>query len=216
MTDATSHHNLRPRQEPLRLGFLASGGGSNMQAILDACSTGRLSAEARVVVGNNSRSGALERARNAGIPCYHLSSQTHPDAAGLDGAICDALVTHGVEVVCLAGYMKLLGRRTLSTFRGHILNIHPGLLPRHGGQGFYGRRVHEAVLATGDIESGATVHVVDAVYDNGPVLAQARVPVKPGDTAETLAARVLVQEHRLFPETLQKIATGEIDLERLV
>ena len=185
-----------------------------MQAIIDACRDGRLSGDARVVVGNNSRSGALTRARKAGIACYHLSSHTHPDVAALDGAICDALQHHEVQVVCLAGYMKLLGPRTLATFRGHILNIHPGLLPRHGGLGFYGQRVHEAVLAAGDTESGATVHVVDEVYDNGPVLTQARVPVEPGDTPDSLAARVLQQEHRLFPETLQQIATGAIDLER--
>lgn len=197
----------------LRLGFLASGGGSNMQSILDACHEGRLSASARVVIGNNSKSGALTRAREAGIACYHLSSLTHADPRALDVAICDALQRHEVQVVCLAGYMKLLGVRTLTAFRGRILNIHPGLLPRHGGQGFYGKRVHEAVLAAGDAESGATVHIVDEVYDNGPVLAQARVPVQADDTPDTLGARVLIQEHQLFSKTLQKIATGEIDLE---
>ncbi len=199
---------------PLRLGFLASGGGSNMQAILDARHAGHLQAEARVVVGNNSRSGALQKAAAAGIACCHLSSHTHPDPAALDEAICQALQQHEVQVVCLAGYMKLLGARTLQAYRGHIINIHPGLLPRHGGQGFYGKRVHEAVLAAGDSESGATVHVVDEVYDNGPILAQARVPVLPGDTPDSLAARVLVEEHRLYPATLQRIATGDINLTR--
>ena len=199
---------------PLRLGFLASGGGTNMQAILDACADDRLHAEPRVVISNNSKAGAMERARAAGIPCCHLSSRTHPDPDALDEAIRAALQDHGVQVVCLAGYMKLMGPKTLAAYRGHILNIHPGLLPRHGGQGFYGRRVHEAVLAAGDAESGPTVHVVDEVYDNGPVLAQARVPVLPGDTPDTLAARVLEEEHRLFPETLQRIAAGEIDLAR--
>lgn len=202
-----------PQRQPLQLGFLASGGGSNMQAILDACDSGHLSAQACVVVGNNSRSGALAKAHSAGIPCRHLSSHTHPEPAQLDAAICAALQQQDVQVVCLAGYMKLLGPRTLATFRGHIINIHPGLLPRHGGQGFYGTRVHEAVLAAGDTESGATVHVVDEVYDNGPILSQGRVPVLADDTAETLAARVLIEEHRLYPETLHRIATGEIDLE---
>jgi len=202
----------RSDASPLRLGFLASGGGTNMQAILDACGDGSLCGEARVVIGNNSKSGALRRARDADIACCHLSSHTHADPTELDAAICDTLKNHEVQVVCLVGYMKLLGPRTLQAFRGHILNIHPGLLPRHGGQGFYGQRVHEAVLAAGDTESGATVHVVDEVYDNGPVVTQARVPVKSGDTPETLAKRVLELEHRLFPETLQKIATGQIDL----
>lgn len=185
-----------------------------MQAILDACRNGHLDGEARVVIGNNSRSGALQRAREAGLPCYHLSGHTHPEPAALDAAICDALQEHEAQVICLAGYMKLLGPRTLDTYRGHIVNIHPGLLPRHGGQGFYGKRVHEAVLAAGDTESGATVHIVDEEYDTGPVLSQATVPVQPGDTAETLAERVLQVEHTLYPETLQKIATGEIDLTR--
>jgi phosphoribosylglycinamide formyltransferase-1 len=165
-------------RSPLRLGFLASGGGTNMQAILDACADGRLHGEARVVIGNNSRSGALGRAREQGVPCRHLSGRTHSDPVVLDQAICGTLQEHRVEVVCLAGYMKLIGPQSLAAFRGRILNIHPGLLPRHGGQGFFGLRVHEAVLAAGDTESGATVHVVDEVYDNGPVLAQATVPVE--------------------------------------
>lgn len=196
----------------LRIGFLASGGGTNMQAIFDACDAGRLDGEPCVVIGNNSRSGAMARARAAGISHYHLSGHTHPDPEALDAAICAALERHECDVVCLVGYMKLLGTRTLDTYRGRILNIHPGLLPRHGGTGFYGQHVHEAVLAAGDTESGPTVHIVDEVYDNGPVLTQARVPVLADDTPETLAARVLEQEHKLFPETLQRIATGEIDL----
>ena len=199
---------------PLRLGFLASGGGTNLQSILDACREGRLRAEPRVVIGNNSRSGALSRARARGIPARHLSGRTHPDPAALDAEIRDTLRGEGAEVVCLAGYMKRVGPRTLAAFDGRILNIHPGLLPRHGGRGFYGLRVHEAVLAAGDRVSGATVHVVDEVYDHGPVLAQEQVPVEHGDTPGTLAARVLEVEHRLYPEVLQRIASGQIDLGR--
>ena len=199
---------------PLRLGFLASGGGTNLQSILDACQQGRLHAEPRLVIGNNSGSGALSRARAQGIPARHLSGRTHPDPAALDTAIRDALRAEGVKVVCLAGYMKRVGPRTLAAYEGRILNIHPGLLPRHGGRGFYGLRVHEAVLAAGDRVSGATVHVVDEIYDHGPVLAREEVPVEPGDTPESLAARVLEAEHRLYPETLQRIASGQIDLDR--
>ena len=199
---------------PLRLGFLASGGGTNLQSILDACRDGRLHAEPRVVIGNNSRSGALARARARGIPARHLSGRTHPEPAALDAAIRDALRAEEVEVVCLAGYMKRVGPRTLAAFDGRVLNIHPGLLPSHGGRGFYGLRVHEAVLAAGDRVSGVTVHVVDEIYDHGPVLAQEQVPVEPGDTPETLAARVLEVEHRFYPEILQRIASGQIDLDR--
>ena len=199
-------------EKKLHLGFLASHGGTNMQAIIDACKEGHLEAEPRVVIGNNSRSGALERADKEGIPTCHLSSRTHPDPGDLDAAILAALQQHQVELICLAGYMKRLGAATLAAYRGRILNIHPALLPKFGGKGFYGRAVHEAVLAAGEKESGTTVHIVDQEFDHGPVLAQTRVPVHPGDTADLLAARVLEREHILYAETLQKIATGEIAL----
>ena len=199
--------------EELRLGFMASGGGTNMQSIIDACRDGSLQAEPCAVISNNSKSGALERARRAGIPGYHLSGRTHPDPDDLDRAILHALQERGVNLICLAGYMKLMGARTVAAYRGRILNIHPALLPRHGGSGFYGHHVHEAVLAAGDVESGPTVHVADEQYDNGPILAQIKVPVLPDDTPDTLAARVLEQEHRIYPETLQRIAVGEIRLE---
>lgn len=196
----------------LKLGFLASHGGSNLQAMVDACRGGVLDGEARAVVSNSSRSGARTRAERAGIPFYHLSSATHPDADALDTAILHALQTRGVEIVCLAGYMKKLGARMLATYRGRILNIHPSLLPKFGGQGMYGMRVHEAVLAAGESESGATVHLIDGEYDHGPVLAQEAVPVRAGDTPELLQARVLAVEHRLYTATLQKIAAGSIVL----
>jgi len=197
----------------LRLGFLASGSGTNMQAILDASRSGRLSqVEPVVVISNNSSSGALQRSAAAGLPTYHLSSATHPEPRALDEAIATALTGHDVSVVVLAGYMKMVGPVTLDRFRGRILNIHPALLPKYGGRGFYGRAVHEAVLAAGETESGVTVHVVDEVYDHGPILAQARVPVLPGDTPGSLANRVLEQEHTLYAETLQRIAMGEISL----
>ena len=196
----------------LRLGFLASGSGSNMQAIVDACRSGRLQAEPVVVIGNNSTSGAMKRGANAGVPTYHLSGGTHPDQDGLDQAIATALTEHDVSVVVLAGYMKLIGPLTLARFRRRILNIHPALLPAYGGHGFYGRAVHAAVLAAGEKESGVTVHVVDEVYDHGPILAQSRVPVLPADTVDSLAARVLEQEHTLYVDTLQSIASGEISL----
>lgn len=199
----------------LRLGFLASHNGSNMQAILDACKAGRLAARPVVVISNNSDSGALARARQEGISACHLSGHTHPGPGTLDQAICATLTQHQVDVVCLAGYMKRLGPRTLEAYRGRVLNIHPALLPKFGGEGFYGQAVHQAVLAAGEKESGPTVHLVDEEYDHGPVLAQARVPVLAGDTPETLAARVLAQEHRLYAETLQQIAIGEIVLEGL-
>ena len=199
----------------LRLGFLASHGGSNMQAIIDACKDGRLDAEPAVVISNNSESTALERARREGIPNYHLSSATHRDPAELDAAILRTLEEHGVDLVILAGYMKLLGPRTLVRYRGRILNIHPALLPKFGGKGLYGKKVHEAVLAAGERVTGVTIHLVDERYDAGPIVAQSEVPVLDGDTVDSLAARVLQREHQLFAETLQKIAVGEIDLDAI-
>jgi phosphoribosylglycinamide formyltransferase-1 len=195
----------------LRLGFLASHGGSNMQAILDACAAGRLDAVPCVAISNNSDSMALQRARMAGIPAYHISGTTHPGEAE-DREILRVLRVHGADTVVLAGYMKKLGPETLAAYEGRVLNIHPALLPKYGGQGMYGRRVHEAVLAAGETVTGVTVHVVDALYDHGRILAQCEVAVAPGDTPETLAARVLAYEHRLYPETLQRIAAGEIRL----
>jgi phosphoribosylglycinamide formyltransferase-1 len=196
----------------LRLGFLASHGGSNMQAIIDACTAGRLDAVPCVVISNNSDALALQRARAEGIPRYHISAASHPGTAE-DDAILRTLTAHGVDTVVLAGYMKRLGPRTLAAFRGRILNIHPALLPKHGGRGMFGKRVHEAVLADGDRVTGVTIHLADEQYDHGPILAQCEVPVLAGDTADSLAERVLRQEHRLYVETLQRISQGTIALD---
>lgn len=180
-----------------------------MQAIIDRCKSGEVRATPAVVISNNSRSGAMERARNEGIPAFHISGATHPDE---DEAIVDVLVSHDVGLVVLAGYMKKLGPRTLARYRNAILNIHPALLPRHGGAGMYGMRVHESVIASGDTETGVTVHLADEQYDSGPVLAQVRVPVQPGDTPESLQARVLKHEHTLYAKTIQGIVDGSIVL----
>jgi phosphoribosylglycinamide formyltransferase 1 len=199
----------------LRLGFLASHGGSNVQAILDACRDGRLEAEPCVVISNNSDAMVLDRAMAARVPAFHLSSHIHPDPARLDDAILATLEKHRVNLIVLAGYMKKLGPKTLARYRGRVLNIHPALLPKHGGQGMFGHHLHEAVLAAGEKESGATVHIADAEYDEGRILAQKKVPVKADDTPESLAERVLAVEHQLYAETLQRIAAGEIELDGL-
>ena len=203
----------RTPDRKLPIGVLASHGGTNLQAIIDACADGSLDAEIRVVISNNSRSLALERARRANISTAHLSSVTHPDPACLDAAIADTLTSHDVELVALAGYMRKLGPRTLGRYRNRILNVHPALLPKFGGQGMYGERVHAAVIAAGESVSGVSVHLVDEEYDQGPVVAQAEVPVLTDDIPDTLAARVLEQEHLLYPQTIQRIASGDIDLD---
>jgi phosphoribosylglycinamide formyltransferase-1 len=196
----------------MNIGFLASHGGSNMQAIIDACKSGKLQASPAVVISNNSNSGAIGRAKTEGVPYYYLSGKTHPGPGELDDAILDAFLRHSVDIVVLAGYMKKLGPKILTHFRGRILNVHPALLPKFGGEGMFGIHVHEAVIAAGEKESGVTIHFVDEQYDTGAILAQTRVPVMPDDTPETLAARVLEQEHILYAETLQRIVTGEIPL----
>jgi len=198
----------------MNIGLLASHHGSNAQAVIDACKYGLLQACTTVVISNNSNSGAIARAKQEGIAFYHLSLITHPVPEKLDQAILNALQKHNVDIVVLAGYMKKLGPKTLSKFQGAILNIHPALLPRFGGEGMYGIHVHEAVLAVKEKETGVTIHLVDQKYDAGPIIAQKKIPVLSNDTPETLQARVLELEHTFLPETLQKIVLGEITLPR--
>ena len=189
----------------LRLAALASGGGTNLQAIIDACERGDLNAEVCAVISNNSRSRALERARAEGIPAYHISSVTHPQPHTLDAAICDALEAHNADLVLLAGYMRLLGPATLARFHDRVLNSHPALLPKFGGKGMYGSHVHQAVLDAGETVTGVTIHYVDEQYDHGETLAQCQVPVLPGDTLETLEERVKQRERQFWIETLSDI-----------
>ncbi|EDY85125.1 phosphoribosylglycinamide formyltransferase [Verrucomicrobiia bacterium DG1235] len=196
----------------MRLGFLASHGGSNMQAILDGCAQGSIDATPALLVCNNPKAGALDRAAKSGMPAQILNGKTHPDPPALDTAILKALRDTQVDLVILAGYMKKIGPQLLSSYQNRILNIHPALLPKFGGQGMFGMHVHEAVVASGETESGATVHLINEVYDEGPILAQARVPVHTDDTPETLQLRVLAQEHKLYPATIAKIASGQIQL----
>ncbi|MGQ9818336.1 MAG: phosphoribosylglycinamide formyltransferase [Candidatus Kapaibacteriales bacterium] len=196
----------------LNLGFLASHSGSNVQAIIDAIKQGQLDARPCVVISNNSNAYVLERARNEVIPFYHISSKHYPDEQVLDQKILETLLRHNVDTVVLAGYMKKVGSKVLSHFRNRVLNIHPALLPKYGGKGMYGKFVHEAVIKAREKESGCTVHLVDEYYDHGRILGQIKVPVFSNDTPETLAKRVLEEEHRLYPMILQKIANGEIVL----
>lgn len=188
------------------LGFLASHGGSAARFLTAACRDGRLDAVPVALASNNSGSPALAWARAAGLRAAHLSAARYPDPDALDAAILAFLQDAGVDTLVLSGYMKALGPQVLSAYAGRVLNIHPSLLPRHGGRGLYGDRVHEAVLASGDTESGATVHLVTAGIDEGPVLRQARVPVLPGDTVATLKARVQALEGELLLSALRALA----------
>jgi len=189
-----------------RLGVLASHEGTTLQAVIDACRRDSSPWEIAVVVSNNPDSGALRRARAAGLDARHLSGRTHESAEALDRAIRQTLVERGADLVLLAGYMKKVGPEVLAAFRGRIVNTHPALLPKFGGQGMYGIRVHRAVLEAGERTTGVSVHLVDADYDTGPVIAQTEVVVEPGDTADTLAARVQAREREFLVETLAQIA----------
>jgi len=176
----------------VRIAVFASGGGTNLQALLDTCRP-PAPAEVALVVSDKANAGALDRARAAGAATAVL-----PDHRDAD-EILRVLRDHAIEFVVLAGYLKLVPAAVVAAFDGRMVNIHPALLPSFGGKGMYGRRVHEAVLASGATVSGPTVHLVSAEYDRGPILAQWPVPVQPDDTPEALAARVLAAEHQLLP-----------------
>ena len=189
----------------LRLGVLASGGGSNLQAIIDRCRDGSLQAEIAVVIANNPDAGALERARLAGIAARCINHRDFAGREAFDAALVTALREAGVELVVLAGFMRLISRVLLDAYPLRIINIHPALLPA-----FPGLHVQQQALDYGARFSGSTVHIVDGGVDTGPIIIQAVVPVLPGDTADTLAARILIQEHQIYPRAIQLLAEGRV------
>ena len=193
---------------PTRLAVLCSGGGSNLQAILDhfAALTEARSADVVLVASDQAGAGALERATAHAIPTAVLDPTSR--ATGLLGL----LHAHAVDFVVLAGYLRLVPNDVTDAYAGRMVNIHPGLLPTFGGPGMYGRHVHQAVLDAGVRISGATAHFVDAAYDHGPIIAQWPVPVFPDDTAESLARRVLEVEHAMYPRAVYAVARGDITL----
>jgi phosphoribosylglycinamide formyltransferase-1 len=193
------------------IAVFASGHGSNLAAILQRIDDGSLrGAEVRLVISNNSGSGALDLARGRGIRALHVSSHTHPDPQTFERVLLGILEEERIELIVLAGYMRKLPPQVVRRYPRRILNIHPALLPRHGGQGMYGLRVHESVLRSGDRESGVSIHFVDEDYDHGPIAAQVRVPVLPGDTPQRLAERVLEAEHDLYWRVVNDMANGRL------
>jgi phosphoribosylglycinamide formyltransferase-1 len=194
-----------------RIAVFVSGGGTNLQSLIDAAGDGRLDAEIALVVSSLRKAYGLTRATDAGIPTLVFKDKKYssPEEAGSD--LLAKLEDHQIDYIALSGYMRLLPAAVVTAFRNRIVNVHPALLPKYGGQGMYGHHVHEAVLAAGDTESGATVHLADEIYDNGRILEQSTVAVLPDDTPETLAARILVQEHELYPRVLQKLIEGKYD-----
>ncbi len=188
-----------------RVGVLISGRGSNLQALLDACADPAFPAEIVLVISNQAEAPGLERAARAGVPARTIARRDHPDRATCDAAMTAALEAAGVELVCLAGFMRLLSEAFVEHWRDRMINLHPALLPL-----FPGLDTHARALEAGVKLHGCTVHLVRFELDSGPILGQAAVPVLPGDDVETLAARVLEAEHRLYPHCLRLVAEGRV------
>ncbi len=196
-----------------KFAVLASGGGTDFQSLIDGVKSGKIEAEIVCLIAGKPDIFAIERAKKAGIPVQVVCKKEYADEEAFDIAIRDALVTSGAEFAVLAGYLNIIGKKTIEAFRNRIINIHPALIPSFCGMGFYGGRVHRAVIESGVKLSGATVHFVDEEADHGPIILQESVPVYFEDTAEDVAARVLAVEHRILPEAVALMAAGKLKAE---
>ncbi|MGH2403317.1 MAG: phosphoribosylglycinamide formyltransferase [bacterium] len=195
-----------------RVAVFVSGSGTTLQAILDAFAVppGVEHVQIAVVVSNNPAAHALERARRAGVPISVVEHRGRTREA-FEAGLAAAVDAHGADLICLAGFLRILSPAFVSRYAGRILNTHPALLPAFGGKGMYGERVHRAVLATGTRTSGCTIHLVDDIPDGGPIVAQTVVPVLDGDTPATLAERVQAEERRLYPDVIRRWAEGRVE-----
>ncbi len=194
--------------ERIRLAVLASGRGSNLQAILDAVRDGRLPVDVALVASDRRNAPALDRARNAGVPAFFCDPELYPDRTGYDRFVAGLLKEHGVNLVALAGYLRIVTKELIDPYRDHILNIHPSLLPA-----FPGLRPQRKAIEHGVRISGCTVHLVTEQVDQGPIVVQAAVPVYPDDTEETLAARILKEEHRIYPLAIRWFAEARVRID---
>lgn len=193
------------------ISVLVSGGGTNFQAIIDNVESGYIeNARIAQVISSNPNAYALTRAENHGIKGVVIGKKNYPDADERTDAIIKALQEENTDLVILAGYMSVLSPKLIEAYRDKIINIHPSLIPKYCGMGMYGHHVHEAVLAGGETESGATVHFVDEGVDTGKIILQDKVPVLEDDTPDTLAARVLKVEHQLLPKAAKMFCNGEL------
>jgi phosphoribosylglycinamide formyltransferase-1 len=200
-----------------KIGVLASGGGSNMQAVMDAIDRGQIRGRIVLVISDNPQAYALERARLAGSEQRVMLPRDYPSQEAYSQALAEALQSAGVELLLLAGFMRIITRELIEPFRGRMMNIHPALIPSFCGPGFYGHHVHEAVLNYGAKVSGCTVHFVEEAVDGGPIILQRVVPVLEDDTPDTLAARVLIEEHLAYPEAVRLFCADRLRIEgRLV
>lgn len=195
---------------PLRYAVLASGGGSNFQALLDRAAVGDISAQAVFVASNNSGSGALEKARAAGVPACHVSAKTEESGNGVAARLLTLLDEYKPDLLVLAGYMKKVPDAVLARMKNRVINIHPALLPEFGGAGLYGHHVHEAVVRAGKAFSGMTIHMVNEHYDEGQIVLQRRVEIPAGADAAEVGKRVLALEHDSYWRVLKAFADGDI------
>ena len=196
-----------------KIAVFVSGGGSNFIAIHRQIIQGNILGKIVMVLSNNPNCGAIKFAEENSIPIFIINAARYPNAHTRDEFLLETCLKAEIDLICLAGFMKMLPQNIVKHYEYRILNIHPGLLPEFGGKGFYGTRVHEAVINTGKRESGATVHFVDEIYDHGPIILQKKVEVMETDTPESLAARVLKLEHELFPEVVKAFCENKIIME---
>ncbi len=196
-----------------KIAVFVSGGGSNFKAIHHQIIQGNILGKIVMVFSNNPNCGAIKFAEENSIPIFIINSSRYPNPHTRGEFLLEACLKAKIDLICLAGFMKMLPQKIVKQYEYKILNIHPGLLPEFGGKGFYGMRVHEAVINTGKRESGATVHFVDEIYDHGPIILQKKVEVMETDTPESLAARVLKLEHELFPEVVKAFCENKIIME---
>ncbi|MGI5899957.1 MAG: phosphoribosylglycinamide formyltransferase [Christensenellales bacterium] len=193
-----------------RIAVLCSGGGSNFQAIIDACKSGRINGDIALMISSSEKAYAIDRAEQNGIPVNVITKKSCGSLESAYEKRHEALVQCAPDLVILAGYLGIILPKTVEAFKGRIINVHPSLLPRHGGKGMHGGNVHRSVLQSGDLESGATVHFVDAGIDSGDIILQKSVPVLPGDDENSLAARVLEVEHEILPEAAALICAEKL------
>ena len=204
-----------PNTPRKRVAFLASHNGTSMRAVVQAIRKGYVLLNPVILISNNKDCGAMRWAVNNKIPVAHISAKTAGTEALADAAILKKLQEVRADYVVCSGYMRKIGPKVLAAYKRRVLNMHPALLPKFGGQGMYGEHVHKAVIAAKETKSGATVHLVDEIYDHGPIVAQIEVPVSHEDDHETLAQRIQSEERVLYMDTLKRIADGEIDLDKL-
>lgn len=196
----------------MNIAVFASHGGSDLQAIIDGCKNEQINATVAVVISNNKDSVALQRAENENIPNFHMSAKKYGSEEILAKEILNILKQYNIDMIFLAGYMRLLHATVLEKYDNRIFNIHPALLPKFGGKGMFGMNVHNAVINAKEKETGVTIHRVNAEYDSGEIVAQTKVAVMENDTPEILAARVLLREHEFLVEVISSIAEGKIQL----